>query len=177
MRLQDFFPWIIEHPPEAGLVPFVMVSALGFLVVAWFVWTKIPGPLIRGILDERKTAISHAVDQVQSTLRETEHMRNDYRLRLEGIQQEAERRLGEAVEEAGDLRQAILEDARKVAAAIVQRGQDEVERERAKTVKTMRAEFIDDVVQAAQFAAAGSLDANAQQRLVQEFVQTVGAKS
>jgi F-type H+-transporting ATPase subunit b len=177
MRPQDFFPWVIEHPPEAGLLPFVMVSVIAFAVVVWFVLKMVPGPMIRGILDERKTAIAHAADQVQSTLRETEHMRNDYRVRLEGIHQETERRLAEAVHEAESLREAILEDARKAAAAIVQRGHQEVERERAKTVKTMRTEFIDDVIQAAQYAAASSLDSNAHQRLVREFVQEVGAKS
>jgi F-type H+-transporting ATPase subunit b len=177
MNLQDFFPWVIEHPPEAGLVPFVTVSVLAFLVVGWFVWTKVPGPLIRGILDERKAAIAHAADQVQSTLQETEHMRNDYRTRLEGIQHETELRLADAVRESETIRDAILEDAGKVAASIVQRGREEVERERAKTVKMMRGEFVEDIIQAAQYAAAGSLDANAQQRLVQEFVQNVGAKS
>jgi F-type H+-transporting ATPase subunit b len=177
MKPQDFFPWIVEHPPEAGFLPFLMVTVIAFLVVAWFVWTKIPGPMIRGILDERRSAIAHAADQVQSTLRETEQMRNDYRLRLEGIHSETERRLAEAVQEAESIRDAILEDAKKVAAAIVQRGHEEVERERAKTVKTMRTEFVEDVIAAAKFAAAGSLDAGAQQRLVQEFVSSVGAKA
>lgn len=175
--LRQMWPWVIEHPPEAGLVPFLTVSFVAFAIVVWFVVTKIPGPMFRTILDERRTAIAHAADQVQSTLRDTEHMRNDYRARLEGIHIETERRLAEAVHEAESIRDAIIEDARKLAAAIVQRGREEVERERAKTVKTMRTEFVEDVIQAAQHAAAGSLDANAHQRLVQEFVQAVGAKS
>ena len=175
--LQEFIPWVVEHPPEAGYLPFLMVSVIAFAVVIFFVLKVVPGPMIRGILDERRTAIATAADQVESTLRETEHMRNDYRVRLEGIQHETERRLAEAVQESGTLRDAILEDARKMAAAIVQRGHEEVERERAKTVKMMRGQFVDDMIQAAEHAAAGSLDATAHQRLVQEFVQNVGAKS
>jgi F-type H+-transporting ATPase subunit b len=175
--IQEFIPWVVERPPDAGYLPFLMVSVIAFVVVVYFVFKVVPGPMIRGILDERRTAIAHAADQVQSTLSETEHMRNDYRARLEGIQSETERRLADAVNEASTLRDAILEDARKHAAAIVQRGHEEVERERAKTVKAMRGEFVEDVIQAAQYAAAGSLDANAQQRLVQEFVKNVGAKS
>jgi F-type H+-transporting ATPase subunit b len=178
--IQEFIPWVVEHPPEAGYVPFLMVSLIAFAVIVWFVWKVMPSPGVTGlgsVLQERRTAIAHAADQVQSTLRETEQMRNDYRTRLEGIQNETERRLVEAVSEASTLRDAILEDARKVAASIVQRGHEEVERERAKTVKAMRTEFVEDVIQAAQHAAAGSLDVNAQQRLVQEFVKNVGAKS
>jgi F-type H+-transporting ATPase subunit b len=175
--IHEFIPWVLEHPPEAGYVPFFMVSLIAFALVILFAHKLVPGPMIRLALEERRTAIAHAADQVQSTLRETEHMRNDYRVRLEGIHTETEHRLADAVHEASTLRDSILEDARKVAAAVVQRGHDEVERERAKTVKSMRTEFVEDVIQAAQYAAAGSLDANAQQRLVQEFVKNVGAKS
>ncbi len=177
MDIRQFFPWVIEHPSDAPHVQFIIVTVFAFLLVVAFAWKLIPGPMIRGILDERRTAIGHAVDQVESTLRETEQMRNDYRQRLEGIHHETERRLAEAVLEASSLREAILEDAQKASQSIVRRGQDEVERERAKVVQSMRTKFVEDAIHAAEYAAARSLDPSAQRRLLQEFVQNVGVKS
>ena len=49
--------------------------------------------MIRGILAERQTAIEHANDQVDSTMRETAEMRDDYRNRLEGIADETRHRM------------------------------------------------------------------------------------
>ena len=177
MDIQKFIPWVIEHPAEAPHLQFIIVSVIAFVLVVLFAVKLVPGPMLRGILEERRTTIAHAADQVASTLRETEHMRNDFRSRLDGIQQETERRMADAVLEANTLRDSILEDARKVADSIVRRGQDEVERERAKTVQSMRTQFVEDAIKAAEYAAARSLDASGQQKLLQEFVQSVGVKS
>lgn len=178
--LHKINPWVLEFPEQAEYGPFLLVSVVSFAVVAWFLFRVVPKPAIgniSGILDDRKRAIQTASEQVEETLRETEAMRNDYRQRLEKIEDETERRMAEAVREAESLRETILAEAKVNAAAIQRRGEDEVARERAKARVSLRAEFVDDVIQAAEYAASRSLDNTQQSRLVSEFVQNVGAKA
>lgn len=170
-------PFILEHPGEISDVQWLIVRGIGFVLVAWLVVKWLWPSMIAPALTDRRTQIAQAAEQVQETMRETEQMRNDYRVRLEGIEDETEARMNEAVREAEDLQQHILNEARQTAATIVRRGEEEVSRERAKAVVQMRTKFIDDVIQAAQYAAQQSLDAPNQRRLVEEFTKNVRAKA
>src|SRR5438132_2762880 len=115
------FPFKLEVPPGASYWPFLIVTILAFSIVVWFVLKVIPGPMIRGILAERQTAIQHSSDQVDSTLRETAEMRDDYRTRLEGIADETRHRMDEAIREAAALRDTILAEAKVTAEAVARR--------------------------------------------------------
>jgi F-type H+-transporting ATPase subunit b len=100
-------------------------------------------------------------------------MRNDYRQRLENIEEETKTRLEAAVAEAGRLREQILEEARGLAADIVRRGEEEVAQERAKAQAHLRIQFVDSVIRAAGYAASRSLTDADQGRLLGEFVREV----
>jgi F-type H+-transporting ATPase subunit b len=135
------------------------------------------GNIIGGLLTERQRDIAETAAQVETTQREMDQLRNDYRQRLEHIEDETERRMAEAIREAEDLREQILAEAHQVAAAIVQRGQDEVERERAKARVRLRNQFVDEVIDAAEYAVGRSLDAALQKRLLQNFMRNVRSGS
>jgi F-type H+-transporting ATPase subunit b len=153
-----------------------VVLLIGFICVAYVI-ARFVLPMIGRMLAERQTAIIEAANQVETTLRETEQLRNEYRRRLERIEEETEQRMAEAVQEAEALREQILEEAREQARAIVRRGEEEVERERAKVLMNLRTQFVEDIIRAANYAAQRSLDAEHQRRLVDEFTQKVGTAS
>lgn len=169
-------PFILEHPGDINDVQWLIVRGIGFLLVVWIVIKFILPAYITPHLVGRKEEIQIAAKQVDDTMRETRQMRDDYRQRLEGIEDETEARMAEAVREAEDLRNHIVGEGQQLAASIVRRGEDEVSRERAKAMVSIRRQFVEDVVGAAEFAAA-NLDAGNQRRLVEQFVQGVGAKS
>jgi len=172
--IKRFF--ILEHPAEITDAQWLIVRGIGLLLVAGIVW-KFLVPMVGSLLSERQAAISEASTQVEATLRETEELRNDYRRRLETIAGETERRIQEALREAEALRETILDEARHTAAAIVSRGHDEVERERAKARVHLRTQFVHGVISAAEHAAARSLDSSEHRRLVGEFIKDVAARS
>lgn len=164
------FPFILEHPAEYSDLQWLIVRGVGFVLVAW-IFMKFVLPMIQQPLRERQGAIITAADQVEQTLKETEEMRNDYRTRLTGIEEETGRRLEEAVREAEELSDRILAEGRQTASALARRGEDEVERERAKAMVSLRSEFVDGVIGAAQNAARQVMDAGHQKRLVADFVK------
>lgn len=169
-------PWTLHPPPGVGTFQWFVILLVGFVCVAYIV-ARFVLPMIGRMLAERQTAIAEAANQVETTLRETEQLRNDYRQRLERIEDETEQRMAAAVQEAEVLREQILEEARSQAQAIVRRGEEEVERERAKVMINLRTQFVEDIIRAADYAAERSLDAGHQRRLVDEFIRKVGTAS
>jgi F0F1-type ATP synthase membrane subunit b/b' len=173
------FPWVLHPPPSitnasAPITTFqwLVISLAGFAALA-FIVVKFVVPVIRGMLNERREAIEAADAQVKATLADAERMRNDYRQRLENIEEETKTRLEAAVAEAGRLREQILEEARGLAADIVRRGEEEVAQERAKAQAHLRIQFVDSVIRAAGYAASRSLTDADQGRLLGEFVREV----
>ncbi len=171
-------PWALEYPHEQvqSSGQWLIVLTVGFLLLALIVYRFIV-PFVGGLLRERQTAIANAAAQVEQTLTETRSMRSDYQQRLERIEDETAQRMEEAVREADRLREQILAEARVNAEAILRRGEEEVERERARTMIHLRGQFVEDIIHAAAYAASRSVDATTQSRLVAEFVEKMGAAS
>lgn len=171
------FPWVLEHTKDVTDAQWLMVTGMGFLLIVFLVVKFVWPSMIRPHLVQRQHAITQAAEQVESTLRETKALRDDYVQRLDRIEDETATRIAEAVREAEELHKRILAEARESAEALISRGHGEVERERAKAMARLRTEFVRGVIGAAEFAAAKSLNAAHQRRLVDEFVNELGAKS
>ena len=169
-------PWVLEHPSNINNLQWLIVTGIGFILIAWLVG-KFIIPMIGGMLDERKKSIVDAAAQVESTMHEAEQMRNDYKSRLDGIQEETRIRLEAAVKEAEALEQQIRQETDRDAKNVIQRGYDEVSRERAKAYLRLKEQFVNDVVNAAQYAAQRTLGDADKNRLVDEFIDNVGVKS
>src|SRR2546423_4919886 len=159
MEFLHKWPFILEHPPEINDIQWLIIRGVGLVLVAWVIVKFIWPSMIRGHLVDRHAAIVEADKQVEETMRETAEMRDDYRVRLEGIHHETQRRLDEAVHEAETLREQILAEAHANAQAIIRRGEEEVARERGKAMVLLRRQFVEGVIGAAQYAAARSLGA------------------
>ena len=176
MEFLHKWPFILEHPAEYSDLQWLAVRGIGLVLLA-FVFVKFVWPMVSVHLISRHAAIVEAASQVEETMRETEEMRNDYRVRLESIHHETQLRLDEAVRESEALREQILAEANVNAEAIVRRGEEEVGGERAKAMITLRRQFVEDVIGAAHYAASRSLGAPQQRRLIEEFTKDLGSRS
>jgi len=165
-------PYTFHPPGDITVMQWAIALIAGFLLLA-FVVGKLIVPMVLRLLDDRQGDIAGAAEQVERTLREAEQVRDDYRERLEHIEDETEARMAAAVEEASRLRESILEEAQHVAEEIVRRGHEEVAREYAKVMARLHGEFVDNVILAAEHAAERSLDDAAQRRLLADFVASV----
>ena len=177
MEFLHKWPFILEHPSDINDTQWLIIRVVGLILVAVIILRFIWPSMIRGHLVDRHAAIVEADNQVQQTMSETAEMRDDYRKRLEGIHNETQRRLDEAVSEAETLREQILAEAHTNAQAIIRRGEEEVARERAKAMVLLRRQFVEGVISAAQYAAARSLGAPQHRRLIDEFTKELGSKS
>jgi len=170
-------PFILEHTSDISDIQWLMVRSAGFVLVAILIVKWVWPTFFAPSLKDHQEGILHAQASITSTLNETAAMRDEFRARLQGIEDETERRMEEAVQEAVRLKSHILSEGETLAAAIIRRGEDEVIRERDKAFVMLRKEFIEDVIGAAQYAAEKSLNVGRQRKLVEDFVGKIGSKS
>ncbi len=169
-------PWALEHTPDVTDPQWLIIRMVGFILLAVIV-LKFAVPAVASMLAERQRDVAETAEQVHQTMQDAEMLRDDYRARLESIEDATEARMAEAVTEAADLKLHILAEAAALAEAVRQRARDEVLHEQTRTTVKLRQEFANNVVAAAAYAARQSLTSEDNSRLVADFVADLGAKA
>ena len=173
--LSSFLPLAQESTDESSgglidVVPGLMIWTLICFAITFFVLKKYAFGPIQGAIDERRDRIAKAVE-------EADHAREEARALLEQHRQ----LIGEAKGEAA----AILADARKVADAQIERVKEEAETDRVRRLEETRRQIeaetkrsldqirseVADLTLAATARVTGKvLDAEDQQRLIDEAI-------
>ncbi len=152
----------------------VILQFLGFIVLLFllnqFVFKK-----VYGILDARQQDIKSVYDQLDDDRKAMETTRRDYEQRLAGIEAEAREKIQAAVKEAQTLRDNLVADAHKQAETLVEQGRSESERERQKAFLEMRHQIVALAVSAAGKVVGESMDGPRQNKLVDDFISSVGS--
>jgi len=107
-----------SEPAVLGLDSYQWVALAMTVLLAVFVWKKVPG-LITGGLDAKIAEIRKALDEAKALRAEAEALRNEYAAQIAASEKDAEAMLAGAREEAG----AILARAETDSAAMVVRRQ------------------------------------------------------
>lgn len=131
------------------------------------------GP-IREVLASRSEEIANTYAAADQTKSAAETLLKDYETRMAGVEAEAHAKIQAAIKEAQGMRDEIITDSRTKAESIIQRGQDELSRERDKTLLALRQEVADLVVDASSKLLDQSLDDAAHRKLIDDFISNVG---
>lgn len=159
---------------QLGINPaLIVVNVLGFVLLLWLLKRFLYGPITQ-VLAGRAEDVRSTYAAAESEKSAMEELRRDYEKRLDGIEAEAHARIQAAIKEAHGVRDEIVEDARSRAEVALRRGQDELVREREKTVVALREDVADLVVRASSRLLERSLDDAAHRKLVDEFISGVG---
>lgn len=150
-----------------GTVAFVLF----FLVMARLVF-----PNLRRSLKAREDAIRGELERAEAARLEAEEQREEYRRRLAEAREEADRIIREASESAERLRQERTERADEEARQIVERARQDAAQERDRLLGEIRRQVADLSIEAARRVIGQELtDEAAQRRLVDDFIEQVGA--
>ncbi len=152
----------------------VATQFLGFILL-WFLLNQFVFKKVYGVLDARQQDIKSVYDQLDADRAAMETTRRDYEQRLAGIEAEAREKIQNAVKEAQTLRDNLVADAQKQAETLVEQGRSESERERQKAFLEMRHQIVALAVSAAGKVVGESLDGERQNKLVDDFIGSVGS--
>jgi F-type H+-transporting ATPase subunit b len=120
-------------------------------------------------LEKRRDDITGAYRKVEDTRKEMEKLRDEYQVKLNGIETDARQRIQQTVREAQIQREKVLADARVQSEQIIHQGQISIDEESNQAMLSMQKE-LDDLALRTLTSTAGIASNGAQRTLIQEYL-------
>ena len=152
----------------------LIVGLIAFAILFFFTWKWVL-PKFKQVLEERREQIQGEMEKAETTRKEAEKLQEDYRKQLAGAREEANKIIEEARATAEQMRRDLQAKAEEEAQATVARAQEEIGTERDRAFQELRAQVGSIAVELAERVVGQSLDEQAHQRLIDEFIDEVAA--
>lgn len=163
-----------EHNPILPEIGELIPGALAFLIV-FVVLQRFAFPALRKGMQDRTEKIQGDLEAAESTRREAEEERQRYEQQIQDARGEANRIIEEARKTAEQVRRDSLAKAEDEAQQIIRKAQEEVRGERDRAMQSLRRELAEASVDLAERVVGESLDRESQLRLVDRYIDDVGA--
>ena len=152
--------------PKAGLFFWTLVVFLiVLLVLRRYAW----GPITRA-LQERETTINASIQRAEDALAEAKQIAADNEQARREAEVQAQRILRDARETAEQLRSEERDKTRQELQLMRDQARAEIEQEKQNALSALRAEVADLAIQAAERVLDANLDASANRRIVESFI-------
>jgi F-type H+-transporting ATPase subunit b len=150
----------------------LIYGALAFVIV-FAVLAKFAFPALNKMLAERSGRIQGDLEKAEQARTTAEQELAEYRSQLAGARGDANRIIEEARRTADQLRRDLQAKAEQESQATVARAQEEIRAERDRVFQDLRAQVGVIAVELAGRVVGQSLDPNAHQRLIDEYIEQV----
>jgi F-type H+-transporting ATPase subunit b len=167
----------VEEAPPNPILPEpveLIVGGIVFLIV-FAVIAKLAFPALNKMLDQRTAKIQGDMEKAEDARRTAEQELANYRDQLAGARDEANRIIEEARRTADQMRRDLQVKAEEESQAIVARAQDEIRAERDRVFQELRAQVGQIAVELAGRVVGESLDEQAHQRLIDDYIDQVSS--
>ena len=151
----------------------ILVNIIGFLILLWLLKKFLYRP-IGQMLESRKAEIQDTYAAAEAQRASMEEMRKDYERKVAGIEAEATAKIQAAVKEAQGIRDEIVNEARAKAESILDRGAEEIQREKQKAIVELREEVANLAIGASSKLLERDMDDNAHRKLIDDFISSAG---
>jgi len=126
---------------------------------------------IRRVLDDRSRRIRESMDQAEATKEEYQRAQADYEQKVAEAREEARKIVMQAEQAADKLKREVVSEADQQARAIVQKARNDFESERQEIIDSLRAEFADVAILAAEKVIRQTIDRDKHLSLIEEVLQ------
>lgn len=148
--------------------------ALNLLVLYLFMKKFLFKP-VTNFMENRKNSIDQALNDAEQAKIEAAETRKNYEEQIKNIKADSEKLLNEARIRAAREYDEIVASAKKDALAIVQKGHEDVERERAEMLRQIRQQIAVLAISAATKLVQANMDTDANKVMVNKFIDEAGA--
>jgi F-type H+-transporting ATPase subunit b len=147
----------------------LITHIVAFLLVLWLLRRFAWGPVLR-FLEERRTRIAGEFEAIEDQRGEVAAIRQDYETRLSTIDEEARRKVQEAVAEGNALAARLKERAQEERRVKLERAAEEVRLLEDSAAETLRQRTVALALQAAEKAIGERLDEQKHRALIEDFI-------
>jgi F-type H+-transporting ATPase subunit b len=148
------------------LVVFIINFIILFILLRLFLYK----PVLK-MLDERTKRTKEGMELAEATKKEYEQAKGEVQKQIEKGRQEAQAIIVQALQTGERLKEESREEATKQAQVIIERTRAESESEREKIVDSLRKEFVDIAISAAEKVIKETLDKEKHRRLIEETLR------
>lgn len=159
---------------QLNVEPSVIAAQITGFLLLWLVLARFLFRPVLALMRSREEEIKSTYEDAENSRTEAEEFRADYEKRLADIESEARSRIQAAVKEAQDSKNEILADAKSRSDDMLERGRQDLEREREKTLAQLREEVVDISLAAAGKLIGEALDEARHRKLVNDFIDRIG---
>lgn len=153
-----------------------LIVALGFILfILVLMKFGVPG-MIGGMLDKRAEGIKSELDEARALREEAQTILASYERKQKEVQEQADRIVAHAQEEAKQAAEAAKEDLKKSIARRLAAAEDQIASAEASAVKEVRDQAIDVAIKAAREIVAGQMTAAQGNALIEAAIKDVEAK-
>ncbi len=161
---------ILPEPSE------IIWGSLAFLVILGAL-TKFGLPAVRKGMDARTEKIRDSLEEAEKAKTDAEAIKADYQRQLADARSEAGRIVEEARQQADALKKNLAAQAGAEAEDARRRNAEQLEGERVRVLGELRGQVATLAVDAAERVVKASLDRDTSRRLVEDYIDSVGAGS
>jgi F-type H+-transporting ATPase subunit b len=169
-------------PAFAATGPFFSLRNTDFVVLIAFlifvgvlVYLKVPGKLM-GMLDKRATGIKSELEEARALREEAQTLLASYERKQKEVQEQADRIVAAAKEEAKTAAEEAREDLKKSIARRIAAAEGQIASAEASAVKEVRDQAVTIAVQAARDVIAKQMTAAEGNKLIDDAISQVDAK-
>lgn len=153
-------------------IPQLITHIIGFLVALWILKKYAWKPLL-ALLDERRERIKTRFEEIDTKLADADQLKAQYEGKLKEIDDEARRKINEAIAEGEKIAGKIKEDARAEARGIMDRQRAELDQDYAKARVQLKEEVIAMTMTATERIIKERLDEAKHRDLIGRFIDEV----
>ncbi len=178
----EMFLLAAEEGAEEGGIAFLLpepaelyTGIVAFIIVFLVMW-RFAVPAMRRLMDERQAAIAGQIEAAEATKVEADEIKARYEAELAGAKSEANAIVDEARATAEAVRTDLLAKAEEEAARIREKAQTDADAEKARVLAEAKHEVAGLSVAIAEKVVGGSLDADRQRALVDQYIDQLGSE-
>ncbi len=163
-----------EHNPIIPATDEIIVGGLAFILV-FLVLRRFAFPRLGQAMTARTEKIQGDLEKAEQDRAEADKLLSDYREKLSGARDEANRIIEEARNTAEAMRRDLTAKAEQEYQAILDRAQDEIRAERDRVFQELKTQVGELSLQLAGRMVGESLDKDRQLRLVDQYIEELAA--
>lgn len=148
----------------------IITNIIGFLIF-WWLMAKFAWKPILDFMDKRREELASNFRKIEQEKSEFEKLRQHYQVQIDNIEEEASRRINEAIKNGQDAARQIEDEARARAQAILAKARMDTERITDEARLSLKDFVINVGVEAGKKAAMDVLDETTHRKLVERFVE------
>ena len=148
----------------------ILTQALAFVILVWVLKKMAWKPLLK-VLDERREKIQKGFEEIEVSKQQLEKLKTDYEHARAHIEEEARKKLQEAIDEGKKIARELQEQSRCESRAVLEKAKEDIQLEVAKAKVTLRNEIADLTLAATERVLNEKLDPVKDKELVLDFIE------